>query len=227
MSEGYGRGEGRSTEIKMGSYGTRACRPPALFIRKNRVGHMVLAARHGGSVPTGFKPCLYPHLSEHGSCGTAGLPRRISPSADLCGRGSPRRAPATFPTAGQAGRATPAGIRCTRTDGRGWRSRARVKIVCGTAALGCAGCSDEGIWATPGPLTPAPSPARGEGKKMPGRCPGLHSPRKRKGTANRAPPFEPRRLATAAGGYFFGCGRSGGGLGTDSALPLSVSSMRF
>ena len=83
MSEGYRRGEGRSTEIKMGSYGIRACRRPTVFIRKNRAGHVVRAARHGGSVPTGFKPCLYPHLSEHGSCGTAG----------------------------QAGRATPAGIR--------------------------------------------------------------------------------------------------------------------
>ena len=66
MSERYRRGEGRSREIKMGSYGVRACRPTALFIRKNRVGHVVRAARHGGSVATASKPCLYPHLSEHG-----------------------------------------------------------------------------------------------------------------------------------------------------------------
>ena len=68
MSEGYRRGEDRSREIKMGSYGIRACRPPALFIRKNRAGHVVRAARRGGSVATGFI------------------------------------------TAGQAGRATPAGV---------------------------------------------------------------------------------------------------------------------
>ena len=33
MSEGYRRGEGRSREIKMGSYGIRACRPPNRCLR--------------------------------------------------------------------------------------------------------------------------------------------------------------------------------------------------
>jgi len=114
MYEGYRWGEGRSREIKMGSYGLRACRPPALFSRKNRAGHVVRAARRGGSVATGFQPCLYPHLSEHGSRTSEARSTGLCPAK----RGL---APALW--AGTCLAST------LSLYGRGWRSRVRVFVA--------------------------------------------------------------------------------------------------